>query len=69
MMIIERFEGDFAVLEVATGGHIEVKRELLPVASKEGDVVELQNGIYVVNAEETESRRQNVIARLRKMGL
>lgn len=70
MIIIERFEENIAVLEDGDNGKsIEVDRNILPHNAKEGDVLELSDGCYLVNSEETEKRRKAVIERLRKLGL
>ena len=68
MLIIDRFEENIAILE-GDGEFIEVEKALLPVNAKEGDVVELQDGRYVVDTEKTAQRRSNVVSRLRKLGL
>lgn len=66
---IDRFEGDYAVLEDDDENRVNVKRALLPVTAKESDVLVFDGETYTVNAEETEKRRQSVIEMLRKMGL
>ncbi len=66
---IDRFEGDYAVLEDDDENRVNVKRALLPVTAKESDVLDFDGETYTVNAEETEKRRQSVIEMLRKMGL
>ena len=71
MMIytIDRFEGDYAVLEDDDENRVNVKKALLPEMAKESDVLDFDGEAYTVNAEETEKRRQSVIEMLRKMGL
>ena len=59
MIIIDRFEGNFAVLETDEG-MINVERNLISDNAKEGDVL-VQNGKnYLVAAAETEARRADV---------
>lgn len=41
---IDRFEGDFAILELDAGKFTEKKRTLLPENAKEGDLLEECNG-------------------------
>ena len=68
--VIERFEGDVAVLEDCEScKRIEVDRCTLPRTAKEGDVVEEHNGSYSVNYKATDERRSLAIAKLRKLGL
>lgn len=66
---IDRFEGDYAVLEDDDENRVNVKKALLPEMAKESDVLDFDGESYTVNAEETEKRRQSVIEMLRKMGL
>ena len=66
MTVIDRFEGENAVLEEVG----IVPRSLLPADAEEGDVVEQQgDGNYRVNREATEQRRALVAERLKKLGL
>ena len=53
--IIDRFEGEFAVLEKESGGTIDVKRDLLQ--GNEGDVVVYDNGTYRFDKELTQKRK------------
>ena len=70
MIIIERFEENIAVLEDSnTGEVVDINRTLLPKSAREGDVIELIDGKYVVNSEKTEIRRKSIIDRMRRMGL
>jgi hypothetical protein len=66
MLIIDRFEGDFAVVEDGEQ-RAEIKRALLPPRAKEGDVLVLENEVYRVDAEATKARRAEVLERLRKL--
>jgi hypothetical protein len=53
-VIIDRFEGNFAVVELEKGKFINLPRLLVPGA-REGDVVDIS-----VNASETAKRRKNI---------
>lgn len=64
--IVDRFEGDFAVLEKEDGGTVDVKRELLEGAC-EGDAVIFENGEYIIDAVETQMRRKNIEEKMRKL--
>ena len=57
--IIDRFEGDFAVVELENGEMRNIKRELVPVEAKEGDVLNIIEVISIDN-EETEKRRKKI---------
>jgi len=70
MIIIDRFEGDFVIIEdVDTERISRVERDMFPQNVREGDVVEEREDGYIVNAEATSLRRNQIVERLRKMGL
>ena len=54
-VIIDRFEGDFAVVELSTREMIDLSKKLVPANAVEGDVLEIK-----VNKKETEYRRQKI---------
>ena len=66
MTIIDRFEGEYAVLETDSGMK-NVLRDMLPEEAREGDVVELKNGAYTVNKKATEKRRRKLREKLKKL--
>lgn len=70
MIIMDRFEGDIAILETDSG-MVDVQRNILPENASEGDVLAEKNGAYIVDNEATEARRAAVRAkysRLRRRG-
>lgn len=68
--IIDRFEGEYAILEeYNTTNIINVLKMLLPAGVCEGDILEYSNGIYTILKTETLKREENIkdrFARLRK---
>ena len=64
--IIDRFEGDFAVLERENGGTVDVLKADLPDAT-EGDVIVFENGFYKVDKEETQRRQELILEKMRKL--
>lgn len=68
--IIDRFEGEYAILEeYNTTNIINVLKMLLPDGACEGDILEYSNGIYTILKSETLKREENIkdrFARLRK---
>lgn len=62
-MIIDRFEGEFAVIETEND-MINVSREFLPADAREGDVVILNNGRYEINKDYSADLRNSVRERL-----
>ena len=59
---IDRFEADLAVLEAQDGALVRIVRRFLPAEAREGDVIALQNGAWVVLHEETERLRAELFA-------
>ena len=57
--IIDRFEGEFAVIEV-DGNTQDVSRSLIADGVQQGDVVELVNGIWNKNTVATEKRSKEI---------
>ena len=62
---IDRFEGGLAILEDDDERTHQVDRALLPAEARESDVLRLENGVYIVDAEET-SRRREAVRRLQE---
>lgn len=52
--IIDRFEGDYAVLEITTGKCVNIPKILVPTA-QEGDVIKIE-----IDKEETLERKKNI---------
>ncbi|MDE5569943.1 MAG: DUF3006 domain-containing protein [Ruminococcus sp.] len=66
MMIIDRFEGNIAIIE-CDEGIFDISKDLLPDNAAEGDVIISSDNIYYVDEEETENRRKLLAERLRSM--
>ena len=64
--IVDRFEEDFIVLEKETGGSIDIKRELLPDA-KRGDVLIEENGVFLIDEQETLERKKRIFEKMNKL--
>ncbi len=54
-VIIDRFDGNFAVVELDNGETVNMPRKLVPKGAKEGDVVDIR-----INEETTLERRQRI---------
>ena len=65
-LIIDRFEGEFAVLEKQSGGTVDVLKKKLPDV-KTGDVLIYENGTYTVDEEETLRRKKLIKEKLHKL--
>ena len=66
MMIIDRFEQDFAVVET-DDGMINIEREYLPEDSSEGDVIVPTGNGYIIDEEATAQRRKSMAERLNRL--
>ncbi len=56
MLILERFEGSIAIIE-KDGVSVEISRGEVSDNAREGDVLTLENGIYIPDSSATEKRR------------
>ncbi len=57
---IERFEGDFAVVEKPDRTMMNIKRTKLPVSAKEGDVLIMEGENIKIDTSETNSRKTQI---------
>ncbi len=58
-MIIDRFEGEYAVVEFDDKTFVNIPKKALPTNAKEGDVL-----IVTINREETANREKQMSERL-----
>ncbi|MDO4862708.1 MAG: DUF3006 domain-containing protein [Ruminococcus sp.] len=65
-MTIDRFEGDYAVLETDEG-MVNIHRAHLPSSAREGDVVTYSNGGYSVDRAAADDLRGAVRDKLRRL--
>ncbi len=56
-IIIDRFEGDFARVELPDGAMIDMPKALVPTGAKEGDVINIS-----IDQDETARRSQSIDA-------
>ncbi len=54
-LIIDRFEGDYAVVELSDRTFVNIPKKALPEEAKEGDIITI-----TVNKSETERRKDNI---------
>lgn len=53
--IIDRFEGDYAVVELENKDMIDIPRAILPVDAKEGDIINIS-----IQERETEKQKKRI---------
>lgn len=61
MLIIDRFEGKYAIVEQELGKYLNIKRNQLPKNAKEGDCLFIDKGIYKIDEIETKKRKEDII--------
>lgn len=66
MLIIDRFEGDFAVVQ-ADGKWLDISKSLLPPDAARGDILIEQNGRYAVDKALTKTRREEIKKRFENL--
>lgn len=66
MLIIDRLEGDYAVVEDG-GNVINIRREFIEDGAKEGDVLAVVDTFYVIDRAATEKRRKETAELMRKI--
>ncbi|MCB2355155.1 DUF3006 domain-containing protein [Clostridium estertheticum] len=64
-VIIDRFEGNYAVCEKDDRTMIDIKKSKIPSIAKEGDVLIIDNDVIIIDIEKTK-KRLNEIQKLTK---
>jgi hypothetical protein len=59
-VIIDRFEGEYAVCEKENREIIDIKTEIIPKEAKEGDVLDIQGDKITIDVKETERRKKEI---------
>lgn len=59
-VIIDRFEGDYAVCEKGDRTMMEIPRIIMPEDAKEGDVLIIENDKIITDHETTEQRKNEI---------
>ncbi|WP_278294239.1 DUF3006 domain-containing protein [Caloranaerobacter azorensis] len=57
---MDRFEGDYAVIELENLEVINILKDNLPQNAKEGDVVVIKDNKYYIDIEETRRRNKQI---------
>jgi len=66
-LVIDRFEGGFALCEGEDGAMVQLCRNEMPVNAREGDVLIESDGKITVDAAGTEARRAGLRARMNRL--
>ncbi|NLK70660.1 MAG: DUF3006 domain-containing protein [Clostridiales bacterium] len=60
MLVIDRFEGDYAIVEDGNK-HIKLEKKNLPPDAKESDVLIFVDGKYIIDKEQTQKNKEEII--------
>lgn len=60
MYTIDRFEGNYAVIEDSNQQIIKVEKSIIPKEAKEGDCLRKKANVYVIDIEATKQRTEKV---------
>lgn len=60
MLIIDRFEGNYAVCEKEDRTIINIERSELPKEAKEGDVLVVKENCIIIDEKATQERREHI---------
>lgn len=66
MLIIDRFEGDYAVVEDGDT-MINIRREFIEDGAEEGDVLAVMDTFYMIDRAQTEKRRREAAEMLNRI--
>lgn len=67
MLIVDRFEGEYAVCEYEDEAFIHIRRSLISLDVREGDVLELTGRLFTVDRAATEFRRKLVFEKMSRL--
>jgi hypothetical protein len=59
-VVIDRFEGDYAVCEKENREMIDIKKDILPKEAKENDVLDIEGDKIIIDVEETKKRKKDI---------
>ncbi len=69
MLIIDRFEGDYAVVEDSEKDtNINIRKEFIEDGAREGDVLALFESFYMIDHAATKKRREEILALEKRIG-
>lgn len=67
MIIVDRIEGAFAVCEMDDKSMQNIALSELPVGVKEGDVLAVENGAYVIDVKQTKERSERIAQKMNRL--
>lgn len=67
MIIVDRIEGAFAVCEMDDKSMQNIALSELPAGIKEGDVIAMDNGTYVIDAKQTKECSERIAQKMNRL--
>jgi len=67
MLVIDRFEGDYAVCECEDGEFVRIARKLIASGAKEGDTLDPWEGGFRTNEPKTREARSRIRRKVRQL--
>ena len=67
MIIVDRIEGAFAVCEMDDKSMQNIALSELPAGIKEGNVIAMDNGTYVIDAKQTKERSERIAQKMNRL--
>ncbi len=65
--IVDRFEGNFAICENAQKEMIKIESSILPKDLKEGMIITLKNGKYIILEKKTQVRKEIIKEKMKNL--
>ena len=59
-VIVDRFEGEYAVCEKEDKTMIDIERSKIPAEAKEGDALLVEDNKIIIDEEETKKREERI---------
>ncbi|SCG83796.1 hypothetical protein DW1_2232 [Proteiniborus sp. DW1] len=59
-LIVDRFEGEYAVCEKEDGTMVDIKRDTLPKETKEGDILLVEGDSIIIDEQATLARKEHI---------
>lgn len=66
-LVIDRFEGKYAICELENGEFIDVSKADIPQEAKEGDILTKTDNGYCVDKTATETKREEIKQRMNRL--
>ncbi len=60
MLVLDRFEGEYAVCELEDGTFLHIARHLIAPSAQEGDALDSWETMFVPNTEKTAATKQRI---------